>query len=78
MSPFAWSLLVWGVLAAIVLAVELLAWRTDVPWSTLTWTIQQCFARFGQLAYLLFIGLIAVFVAHIVYRGRPRRDEEGD
>lgn len=77
MTAFQWSLLVWGILALIVLIVELVAWRTDVPWSTLTWTIQQCFARFGQKAWLLFFGLIAVFLAHIVYR-RPGRDEEGD
>ena len=68
------SFIVWGLVALLVLIVELLAWRTDVPWNTLTWTIRQTFAHFGQLAYLLFIGLIAVFVAHIVYR-KSKKDE---
>jgi len=68
------SFIVWGLVALLVLIVELLAWRTNVPWNTLTWTIRQTFAHFGQLAYLLFVGLIAVFVAHIVYR-KSKKDE---
>lgn len=75
MTPWAWSALVWfGLFATLGVVLELLAWQDWVPWNTLTWTIRQSFAHFGQAAYLLFFGLLAVFMAHIVYR-RAKRDE---
>jgi hypothetical protein len=76
-SPTNASFLVWGLAALLILVLELLAWRDVVPWNTLTWTIRQTFAHFGQLAYLLFIGLIAIFTAHILYRRSKRDEPEG-
>lgn len=77
MSPFHASLIAWGIVALIVLTVELLGWRDVVPWNTLTWTIRQTFAHYGQWAYLLFFGLLSVFAAHIVYRKSKKNEPEG-
>ena len=75
MSTFHVSLLVWfGLFATIGVCLELLAWADAVPWNTLTWTIRQTFAHYGQGAYLGFFGLLAVFMAHIVYK-RAKKDE---
>ena len=77
MTDFHRSLLVWGLVALLVLVVELLAWSDRVPWNSLTWTIRQTFAHYGQAAYLPFFGLLAVFAAHIVYRKSKKDQPEG-
>ena len=71
------SLLAWGLVALVVLTAELLALSDRVPWNTLTWTIRQTFAHWGQAAYLPFFGLLAVFAAHIVYKRAKKDQPEG-
>lgn len=81
MSPFAWSLAVWGawLVAAVgsFLLLEVLALKDVGAWNTLTWTIRQMMAR-SQLFGLVFVGLIAAFVAHIFWKRAKRNEIEGD
>ena len=71
------SALTWGLVALLVLTVELAGWSDRVPWNTLTWTIRQTFAHYGQLATLGFVAAMAVFVAHILYRKSKKDQPEG-
>ncbi len=83
MSEYQTSLLFWGLVwlapfVAIFLLMEIPAVADAVPWNTLTWTIRQTFAR-SQLFGLLFVGLTAVFITHLFWRGVRKKDEpEGD
>ena len=80
MTPFHWSLLVWGIWTALVvgtfLALELPAVADDTPWNTLTWTLRQMFAR-SQLFGLVFVGLLAAFVAHLFWKRAKKNEVEG-
>lgn len=81
MSPFAWSLAVWGAwliaAAGSFLLLEVLALHDVGAWNTLTWTLRQMFAR-SQLFGLVFVGLIAAFVAHLFWKRAKRNEIEGD
>ena len=58
------SIIVWGSIAAVVLTIELLAWRDIIPVNTLTWTIRQLSVR-SFLVYPALMALLLVFALHI-------------
>jgi hypothetical protein len=74
MTSFHASLLVWGSFIVLGVTLELLAWRDAVPWNTLTWTIGQLFAR-SAWSMLIFVGLLAAFAAHILFRKKSKLDD---
>lgn len=77
MSAFQISLIVWGTWLSVTvvsfLALELPAVGDATPWNTLTWTFRQMFARYQGFG-LIFVGLVAAFVAHLFWK-RARKDE---
>ena len=82
MTPFQWSLLIWGTWGALFLGAELAAWRDLVPWNTLSWTIWQIMARSVVLA-LAIVGGMFVLLLHFAIgfpnRGRFKKQRtEGD
>lgn len=80
MSPFAWSLIVWGIWLVLVvssfLSLEILALEDVGPWNTLTWTLRQMFVR-SQLFGLVFVGLVAAFITHLFWKRAKRDEREG-
>ena len=72
MSPFAWSLLVWGAWGLLFLMLELAAWRDLTPWNTLSWTVWQIFARSAWLS-IVGIGLMFSLLLHFAF-GFPTRN----
>ena len=83
MTPFHWSLLIWGIWGASFLILEMLAVFDRVPWNTLSWTSWQIQARGPGVLSLVAAGGLFVLLLHIVFRWPghdhrlPREDTEG-
>lgn len=72
MSPYAWSLAVWGgIWLGLFLTLEVLALLDVVPWNTFSWTFAQVAARNRVMALALFGGTAALLL-HLNF-GWPTR-----